>query len=148
MLLMVRSQGQIASTYIFPNPSPCSWFYYIHFCDLVCKGKYVINCALWNSYSLTENFSKHSFNNRLDGGLKTESIWFLMEASFASGYTARPESPKQEASLHVDYFTAEIFFTCSEMRHIHNTIFDMKSNIKLPEIWRISHYKCYMKWCY
>lgn len=33
-----------------------------------------------------------------------------MEASFASGYTARPESPKQEASLHVDNFTAEIFF--------------------------------------
>lgn len=110
MLLMVRSQGQIASTYMFPNPSPCSWFYYIHFCDLVCKGKYVINCALWNFYSLTENFSKHSFNNRLDGGLKKESICFLMEASFASGCTARPESPNQEASLHVDYFTAEIFF--------------------------------------
>ena len=71
-----------------------------------------------------------------------------MEASFASGYTARPEAPKQEASLHVDNFTAEIYFTRPEMRQIHNAIFDMKNNIKLPEIWRISHHKFYKKWCY
>lgn len=76
MLLMVRSQGQIASINMFLNPSPCSWFYFMHFCDLVCIGKYIINCALWNFYSLTENFSKHTFNNRLDGGLKKESICF------------------------------------------------------------------------
>lgn len=60
--------------------------------------------------------------------------------TFASGYTVRPESPKQEARLHVDNFTTESFFIhVQKVRNIHNAIFDMKRKIKIQEIERISH---------